>query len=283
MSKEVYLNDLLQIKNTENYYVRLVKEWGNEISSNPLERYYKNPDDPISHYLWKGDIETGFKVGTRIIGLIRLNQDSWLFTHVIEITEVKQRAKGERPLTIAEYNNFWYEYKIINDFEKYYGRLIINFHNISQRMIRKPELLERLVVTELLSVQLSDRDFPGYNNVTLTWNELELIIKRENREWMTALKKQKGIYLITDRSNGKQYVGSAYGSNMLWGRWSNYIYSGHGGNVELMRLKFDYIKENFQYSILEIADSKAADDYIISREMWWKKALLRNKFGYNLN
>lgn len=50
-----------------------------------------------------------------------------------------------------------------------------------------------------------------------------------------------------------------------------------------MKLTFDYIKENFQYSILEIADSKASDEYIINREKWWKEALLSKKFGYNSN
>ncbi|WP_367293759.1 hypothetical protein [Lactococcus lactis] len=62
-----------------------------------------------------------------------------------------------------------------------------------------------------------------------------------------------------------------------------YIYNGHGGNTEFKKLKFDYIKENFQYSILEVADSKASDEYIISREGWWKEALLSRKFGYNSN
>lgn len=283
MAKDVYLNDLLQIDESEDYYVRLVTKWGKEVYSNPLDRYYNNPDDPISHYLWKGNLNTGFKIGTKIIGLIHLSKDSWLFTHVIEITDVNQRLKGEKPLINEEHPNFWYEYKIVNDFEKFYGRTIINYHNDGQRMIRRSEILKELIVTELLSVQLSDRGFPGYSNVNITWRELELIINRENREWMTALKNQKGVYLITDRSNGKQYVGSAYGSEMLWGRWSTYIYNGHGGNTEFKKLKFDYIKENFQYSILEVADSKASDEYIISREGWWKEALLSRKFGYNSN
>ncbi|KST79091.1 hypothetical protein E34_1042 [Lactococcus lactis subsp. lactis] len=283
MAEDVYLNDLLQIKDLNNYYVRFVKGWGKEVSSNPLDRYYRRPDDPIIHYLWKGEKNTGFKIGTKIIGLIRLTNDSWLLTHVIEITDVKLRSKGEKPLKKVEQPNFWYEYKIVKEFEKFYGRVIINFHNTVQNLIRKPDILKKLVVTELLSVQLADRDFPGYSNVNITWSELELIINRENREWMTALKNQKGVYLITDSCNGKQYVGSAYGINMIWGRWSNYINNGHGGNVELMKLTFDYIKENFQYSILEIADSKASDEYIINREKWWKEALLSKKFGYNSN
>lgn len=41
------------------------------------------------------------------------------------------------------------------------------------------------------------------------------------------------MYLITDSSNGKKYVGSATGENMIWGRWKDYIANGNGGNIEL--------------------------------------------------
>lgn len=282
MKKEIYLNDLLHIKEFNNYYVRFVKKWGKDSTSDPLARYHNNPDDPISHLLWKGDRETGFQIGTRIIGLIKLSNDSWLFTHVLEITNIHLRSKGERPNS-NEQINFWYDYKIVEDFQKFYGRLIVNYHNNSQNMIKKPKILDTLVVTELLNTNLIDKKFPGYSNVNLTWNELKLIITRENREWMTALKNQKGIYLISDTSNGKTYVGSAYGLDMIWGRWLSYVDNGHGGNSALTELSFDYIKENFKYSILEIADGKSSDDYIISRENWWKEVLQSRKFGYNLN
>ena len=38
--------------------------------------------------------------------------------------------------------------------------------------------------------------------------------------WMLleALRNQKGVYLITDTSNGKMYVGSAYGDEMILNR-----------------------------------------------------------------
>ena len=68
------------------------------------------------------------------------------------------------------------------------------------------------------------------------------------------LKMNKHDY-ITDSSNGKKYVGSATGENMIWGRWKDYIANGNGGNIELKSLDFEYIQKNFRYSILEIYKS----------------------------
>jgi hypothetical protein len=117
--------------------------------------------------------------------------------------------------------------------------------------------------------------------VNVTWPELSRIISKES--WKTALQNQKGVYLITDISTGKLYVGSAYGDNMILGRWQSYIKTGNGGNIELKSLNFEHIKQNFRFSILEIFKSTVNDQAIISRENWWKSVLLTRKFGYNKN
>ena len=83
-------------------------------------------------------------------------------------------------------------------------------------------------------------------------------------------------------------MGSATGQNeMLLQRWKNYVENGHGGNKELKELVenkgFDYVKKNFQYSILENFNAKVDDNYILERESWWKDALLSRTFGYNAN
>ena len=67
--------------------------------------------------------------------------------------------------------------------------------------------------------------------MNVTWEELSGLIDTD--AWKTALANQKGVYLITDSSNGKKYVGSATGENMIWGRWKDYIAN---GNIELKSL-----------------------------------------------
>ena len=280
----IKLNDILNIDDFSDFRIRFILSWGNEIEQNPLERYRNDPDDPMRHYLWKGNKATGFKVGTKVIGLIRLAGDNWLLTHILEIKAVNDVPIGAALPTIDEQLNYWYNSEPMEKFTKFFGRVIVNFHNTSQNLIRRPEtVIDAMEVVEILSNNFSDRDFPGYANVTITWSQLHQIISRNNREWRTALQNQKGIYLITDTHSGKQYVGSAYGEEMIWGRWQAYVLTGHGGNEALKKLPFEYIKQHFQYSILEIADGKSSDQYIFERENWWKQALLTRTFGYNMN
>jgi hypothetical protein len=96
----------------------------------------------------------------------------------------------------------------------------------------------------------------------------------------------KGIYIIVDTLTGKQYVGSAYGDECIWQRWSNYAKDGHGGNVELKELlkaNGEEYKYNFKYSILEVCNMNLGNEYIISRETHWKEVLLTRTFGLNKN
>lgn len=74
---------------------------------------------------------------------------------------------------------------------------------------------------------------------------------------------------------------------MLCARWKNYVDNGHGGNIGLIELVqnegFDYIKDNFQYTIIENYNFKVDDEYVLSRESYWKEVLQSKEFGYNRN
>ncbi len=131
-------------------------------------------------------------------------------------------------------------------------------------------------------------EFPGYDNVRLSYNQLKTIITNHKRGWINALKNQKAVYLITDKKTGKLYVGSATEkSGMLLSRWTTYIQNGHGKNELLKQILnekgFDYIKENFQYSILENYNARINDDIILAREKWWKLTLNSRMHGLNKN
>ncbi|MEO2627654.1 GIY-YIG nuclease family protein, partial [Blautia wexlerae] len=147
---------------------------------------------------------------------------------------------------------------------------------------------DELIVNQILPATFDGYDFPGYDQVRLSYEQLEIIIRQNKKDWRAALENQKAVYLITDKNNGKLYVGSAtsdYG--MLLQRWSNYVENGHGGNIELKKLVeekgFDYVKKYFQYSILENYNAKIDDHIILERESWWKDTLQSRKHGYNAN
>lgn len=66
----------------------------------------------------------------------------------------------------------------------------------------------------------------------------------------------------------------------------SYAATGHGGNEELKRLLHgDGISRanNFQFSILEIADIHEGDQDIIRRKTHWKRVLLSRAHGLNSN
>ena len=209
---------------------------------------------------------------------LKIGWDKWLLTTIKKITKDLNIVGG-----------ISYDGDELPEYKPYYGRLIIQFHKTFQAQgIYYKNVCDELLVNQLLPAAFDGYDFPGYDEVRLTWEQLEIIIKQHKKDWMAALQNQKAVYLITDRSNGKLYVGSATSDNgMLLQRWANYIDSGHGGNKELIELVnkegIDYIKRNFQYSILENYNAKVDDSVILERESWWKETLQSRKFGYNAN
>ena len=52
---------------------------------------------------------------------------------------------------------------------------------------------------------------------------------------------------------------------------------------ELLRDKGNDYANNFQFSLIEVCDINADNDYIISRESHWKDVLLTREFGLNWN
>ena len=270
--KPIKLNDILNLKNLGNVKIRFnimfADNW------NPIEIFKGNEKKTyLEGQYWNYSKNKSFKEGQITIGFIRIknNENFWLLFHIGKIT---------KDLNVQ--NGVGYEYETLSEYEKYFGRLIINFKNTSQNMIRNAEsVIEDCEVVQLLPDIFDNDIFPGYDKVNISWKELSRII--EKGSWQTALQNQKGVYLITDILNGKMYVGSAYGDEMILNRWKSYVKTGHGGNKELKELDFNHIKENFRYSILDIFKSTTDEKEIIERESWWKEVLLSRKFGYNSN
>lgn len=143
-------------------------------------------------------------------------------------------------------------------------------------------------VLEILREPYTGREFPGYDDIDISFEELETLVRNDRPDWKGALESVKGIYLISDTRTGKQYVGSAYSDHGIWSRWCAYVASGHGGNVELRSLVKDpslqYCRENFRFSLLEHRSARTPDKTILNREDFWKRILLtRGKQGLNHN
>jgi hypothetical protein len=286
----IKLNDILKIANLDNVRIRL--NLSNN-TYNALKHYHNNPElmlignfhnsanrvevdkdgnkKQIRGKIW-------FKENQVVIGLAQIKNDEWLLFDISRITKSHNNVwDGKTPSRL----NTFYEYENLTEFEKYFGRLVVQFHKHQAFVTLKGDKLDKFVVKEILPTSLDNDLFPGYDKVNISWDTLKRVLGRDT--WKIALENQKGVYLITDTSNGQKYVGSAYGLHMILGRWRAYIQSGHGGNVGLKQLTFDHIKKHFKYSILDIYKSTTDDQIIIDRESWWKEVLQSRQFGYNEN
>lgn len=187
-----------------------------------------------------------------------------------------------------------YELTLMDDYKEYRKRFIVKLKKTIGRDLynRLYKNIQDTLEPEVYEIAPNTKlgHFPGYQNVTLSHPQMQQIILRNEPSWKQALMNVKGVYVITDLSNGKLYIGSASGNtDGIWQRWSDYanIENLTGGNKLLNEIKLDkgkdYIVNNFQYSILEIFDTKTKADTIINRENYWKNVFCTRKYGMNYN
>lgn len=264
------LVDLLKIKGIqlENYKIHLATG----VDSSPLDAFLAGTFKEWQEQQNQKNFQCDF-----ILSLISLEGDKWVFAGVYKVLGVTEGTTYP----------YLYQTELLPNQEDLIGRVIVRYKRSGRASyIWGHNHSEYLEVYEIRAERLSIEPFPGYNNVIIPHNKLKVVVDQNEATWKTALSNVKGVYLITDSSNGKLYVGSATGEGGIWQRWQSYVETGHGENTELKLLlqsKSPNYAENFQYSILEIADSHATQDYITGREIYWKNALLSREFGYNSN
>ena len=129
-------------------------------------------------------------------------------------------------------------------------------------------------VTEL-RLAFQEPAFPGFLNFIQSLSKLDNLPK----SWIAALQSSRGVYLLTCPKTKEQYVGSATGEEGFWGRWQEYVQTGHGGNLGLKSRD----PSDYQVSILEVAGSSATTDDIRMMEGRWQSKLQSREMGLNRN
>jgi hypothetical protein len=123
---------------------------------------------------------------------------------------------------------------------------------------------------------LLEAAMPEWDAINLSWDELSVLPSK----WRVALTHWRGIYFIFDESDGKGYVGYAYGDTNIYGRWAEYAASGHGGN-KLLRKRDP---SDFKFSILQrVSPDMNADDVIRLESSWKERLHTRQPHGLNEN
>jgi hypothetical protein len=267
----ILLKEIWPIEKPDDYKVHFAR-WNGD--SQPLEVFVR---DKAEWQRWqeyrpsRDDFNRPF-----IFSLVQFyhETDAWLFGGVFKV--------------LARHNDC-YEVELMDMGSGFIGRL--KLHSDYRGRTTRANFenhYESFAVQEVLREPYSGRQFPGYDDIDLSFEELETLVKNDRPDWKAALENVKGIYLISDTKTGKRYVGSAYSDQGIWARWSAYVASGHGGNVELRTLvkdpSLEYCRANFRFALLEHRSNRTPDETIVAREAFWKRILLtRGEQGLNRN
>lgn len=218
--------------------------------------------------------------------VVSLIQDSgatrWMFAGLFRqmgFTLYDDKPKG----------GYFYDLERVNSTAELEGRLFCtSVYKQRASYLLGETLAQDLDVVEILPEKISVGTFPGYKQVNISKQDLDLLVRHNTESWRTALSSVKGIYLITDSETGKLYVGKADGETGIWGRWCKYANTGHGHNKALVQelgIKASDRQRDLRFSLLEIMDLQSAPGEIDRRESHWKAILetRRPDRGYNRN
>jgi hypothetical protein len=268
---EIAVSHLLPVSNMSDYKIHFAV-WNGE--QQPLDVFVRDPEDWKGWNSWRGNRDDFSR--RYIFSLIRYYHQPgrWLFGGIFEVISRNPDAYGINLLELHQ---------------EYIGRLLVEYPGpgVQGRAFYLEKHYNGLKVAQIFEKPFAGEAFCGYDNIEHSFSKLESIVRQNRLDWKAALEQVKGVYLIVDLSNGRMYVGSAYGDTGIWARLASYIGTGHGWNDELTKLininGMDYARTNFQFSILEFRSMRTDDQVIIDREQYWKRVLQTGAFGYNRN
>jgi hypothetical protein len=180
----------------------------------------------------------------------------------------------------------WFDLELMTDvYAEWKGKLIVRWPRPDRawyRWMHKPK--NEMPILAILEDSALDNASSDWKAIDLTWEELRVLPTRLK----AAMEQWRGIYYIFDTLDGKGYVGAAYGSKNLLGRWlgctgrgdGGYAARGHGGNRLLQKRD----PKTFRFTILQLVEPDMDKDDVIRIESTWKDRLhTRHPSGLNDN
>ena len=195
----IYLRDIWSIPNPGDYKVHFGR-WNKH--EQPLEAWTRDRKE------WQGWQEYRPQRNEfnrpLIFSVIQFyhETDAWLFGGVFRVLachadryEVELTDEGAGFIGRLKLRSRYRERATRVDFENHYGGFEV------QEILREP---------------YSGRAFPDFEDIDLSFDELETLVRNDRADWKAALESVKGVYLITDKKTGKRYVGSASGEQGIF-------------------------------------------------------------------
>lgn len=241
--------------------------------SRPLDALAKSEETWLGWQTYRGNAKERFTVDY-IVSFAQISGRKFLFGGVFQITNRASTAKR-------------YKVKRINEYSDLIGRLVLEYKGNNSRVtVFKPtHIYKNSAISAIYEYKFKGEPFISFEEINHNFNAVEIIVKNNISSWKVALSSVSGVYLISDKKTGKHYVGSAYGTKGLWGRWCSYINTFHGNNDDLIELftkkSESYFRENFKFAILEVISSAATKEEVIHKESLWKSKLFTREHGHN--
>ena len=251
---------------------------GTLVDGTPYEWYRKDIDKFIAYQ--SEQKEDRFKDVDYIVSFIGEEGTTARLVGVYQVLGYDEE-RAERVAT----GKFYYKMKkVTGDIDEYNERVIIDWGKSAiswHQWLNKND--KNVVAIEKKGI---DWVCPNYEEIKLPYEQLARIINDNIDIWKHKLTACNCIYVISDSKTGKLYVGSTYNLDGIWGRWKEYANTGHGGNVELIKLLGEdpnYAKDNFTWSILQTLPLKINEKEAVRIETLWKDKLGREACKLNKN
>lgn len=281
---EIALSELFHLESPQDYKVHLATAGGNY--KHPLNHFYDG-QEYFTH--WQSQQSQRNFSRKFIIALIELKKSQYLFAGIYKVNGCEEPSDVQNRGGQNATTKYIYDCELTEQYEKYIGKLVVSVNRDRASYLNLENFFDKLTVHSLLPERISTQQFPGYNKINHSFEDIARIVRKSATGWKTALENMNGVYVLIDDSSNKKYVGSATGDGGIWSRWRGYVENYTGGNKELDTLHTqcgeEHFKEHFKFVLIEHFTQNTDDSYVFERETFWKNALnSKNKlYGYNCN
>jgi len=273
----ITFNEVLRSAGVDPATVQLARLQDKRVQGSGIYAIWKSPGGPqlVEEYL-SVQAHDRFDVGGLVASFVVTPppRSETLFIGLYQVRSVGTCEPGTAEAITGIDVSGLYRYQMDRDdrLDEYTERLVVDWgpgtRSWAQRASRQPKPVRAIR-------EQPEPPFPGFGKFCIDLRDLPGIYPG----WQERLREVKGIYVLVDKKTGQQYVGSAKGEDSLWGRFSDYARTGHGGNLELKHRQGD----EYQVGVLQIVDLSLPDHSIEEIESWWKRKLMSREYGLNRN
>lgn len=263
------------VRHKDNRKEQLIE--GESVVGNPYEWYIKDRQTFINYQAEQS--EDRFKDVDYIVSFIGEEGTTARMVGVYRVL-----GHDEEKMKRIANGRFFYRMEEVPGFDELNERVIIDWGKSAitwHQWLHKND-------KEVVAIERKGIDWvcPDYEEIMLSYEQLQRIFNDQISVWKNKLSSSNCIYVISDSMSGNLYVGSTYNREGIWGRWKDYASTGHGGDVELVKLLEadpDYAKKYFTWAILQVLPLGIQDEKAISIETLWKNKLGRTACALNRN